>query len=303
MLRLTLEHSTLVRDRAATTLLSLLACLHACPPRRAALTLVRFRPFPPQLAVNEFLNIMQSLLLPFAMLPALHFAAAPHILGGSRSPPSLMALTTCLALVVLFTNSIVIGGVIAALGFTPLSVVGVGITCALYVGVCLRMVWSDLKASAWRIGRLLASCCTFIRYKSEDCCWLLCGDQSGPPGGASGGLSDAPRQRITEGILDADATMEGELLGRLLTPESLALAARAHGRSSSTRTGQASGNKPPRNLMPSFSSSSSRGGGGGDEEGGSRFRGSGTSYSGSGTSGSYAPPKMDLGRVQGGGAK
>ena len=118
MLRLTLEHSTLVRDRAATTLLSLLACLHACPPRRAALTLVRFRPFPPQLAVNEFLNIMQSLLLPFAMLPALHFAAAPHILGGFRSPPSLMALTTCLALVVLFTNSIVIGGVIAALGFT-----------------------------------------------------------------------------------------------------------------------------------------------------------------------------------------
>ena len=67
----------------------------------------------------------------------------------------------------------------------------------------------------WRIGRLLANCCTFIRYKSEDCCWLLCGDQSAP-GGASGGLSDAPRQRITEGILDADATMEGELLGRLL---------------------------------------------------------------------------------------
>ena len=98
-----------IPPRVLACLLAPARCSHPRPFRPRPFHPPPFRPCSSQLAVNEFLNIMQSLLLPFAMLPALHFAAAPHILGGFRSPPSLMALTTCLALVVLFTNSLVIG--------------------------------------------------------------------------------------------------------------------------------------------------------------------------------------------------
>lgn len=241
-------------------------------------------------AVNECLNVMQSVLLPFAMLPVLHFAAAQRLMGRFRSPPLMMTLSTFLATVVLVTNGLLVDGVIAALGASPAVVVSVGAGVVLYAAVCLRMVWSDFKSSGQRVLRILGSCGTILRYKAEDCFWALCGD--GATDAAAGGAAARGRlakpyvaRGVTEGLLDADATIEGEMLGRLLTPEALRReAARASrggrggngggGGGGVDGGGGGGGRRQPRNLMGSY--------GGGLSSGSSSSRGS-----------SYAPPRTD----------
>ena len=239
-------------------------------------------------AVNEFLNIMQSVLLPFAMLPVLHFAAAPRLMGRFRSPPLMLALSTFLALVVLATNGLLLDGVISALGPSPAVFVAVGLGGILYSLVCLRMVWGDLEACTSRLVRVLGSCGTILRYKIEDCFWALCGDAPADPAAGQGGAAHrSGRQpkpypsRVTEGLLDADATIEGELLGRLLTPESLAQAARAS-RGGNGNGGGGGGRRQPRNLMGSYGGSRSSGSSSGSQQSSQQS-----------SRGSYAPPKTD----------
>ena len=40
--------------------------------------------------INEFLNILQSIQLPFAMLPVLHFASSADLLGRFRSSTTML---------------------------------------------------------------------------------------------------------------------------------------------------------------------------------------------------------------------
>ena len=46
--------------------------------------------------INEFLNILQSIQLPFAMLPVLHFASSADLLGRRPAPPTSSAFRVCL---------------------------------------------------------------------------------------------------------------------------------------------------------------------------------------------------------------
>ena len=46
--------------------------------------------------INEYLNILQSIQLPFAMLPVLHFSAQKHLLGRFRSGQVATAITLVL---------------------------------------------------------------------------------------------------------------------------------------------------------------------------------------------------------------
>ena len=48
--------------------------------------------------------VLQSVQLPFAMLPVLHFTASPKLLGRFRSSPSAMIISWSLALIVLGVN-------------------------------------------------------------------------------------------------------------------------------------------------------------------------------------------------------
>jgi len=58
--------------------------------------------------INEYLNILQSVQLPFAMLPVLHFASSRRHLGRFASGPVLFTVTIALAVVVLSINVVLV---------------------------------------------------------------------------------------------------------------------------------------------------------------------------------------------------
>ena len=133
--------------------------------------------------------MLQSVQLPFAMLPVLHFTASRRRLGRFVSGRKWMALSVCLALLVIAINvtlatrtrtrtrsrsrsrtrsrkpkpnpnpkqvTLVIQFVEE---FPPAAVACVSLYGCLYAFVCARMVWDDVKAlAAWASsGRLCAS--------------------------------------------------------------------------------------------------------------------------------------------------
>jgi len=137
--------------------------LHIAPWKRVAFT--RVFALGPSLAVaastynnqklvnniNEYLNVLQSVQLPFAMLPVLHFTASKKLLGGFRSGPCFMGLSVVLALLVISVNALL---VVQFIQVWPIGgVIGVILYGILYTGVCIRMVWDDLCA----IARLLTA--------------------------------------------------------------------------------------------------------------------------------------------------
>ena len=107
--------------------------------------------------INEYLNVLQSVQLPFAMLPVLHFAASRDLMGRFASSKKLFAISACLALLVMSINVMLI---VEFIGDPPtanvddenpdptpvwvlLLIVLVGIA---YFGVCIRLVWDELLA-------------------------------------------------------------------------------------------------------------------------------------------------------------
>jgi len=92
--------------------------------------------------INEYLNILQSIQLPFAMLPVLHFTAQQSHLGKFRSGPILMAISTMLAMLVMAVSLVLICQFCQDLSSTATAVVIVyGIV---YSSVCIRMVYDEV---------------------------------------------------------------------------------------------------------------------------------------------------------------
>ena len=174
-------------------------------------------------SVNEYLNILQSMQLPFAMLPALHFAASAPLLGRFRSHPMLMVVSTALAAVVLGTNAYFIWSFVDALERTTAVVAAATIGTSAYAFICLRLVWDDIRAAGRRLCRLLCgglgSSAAYLRYKLARCGAILLGADTPYDADKDGHNS------LTRELIDADANLEGELLGRILTPSALRAAA------------------------------------------------------------------------------
>merc|ERR1711998_513918 len=107
--------------------------------------------------INEYLNVLQSVRLPFAMLPVLHFAAQNHLMGRFRSGTCLTIVSSLLAVSVLAVNVVLIIQFIQdpSMGLTGGWVIGISCYGVLYTGVCIRMVWSEIKA----IFFFLVGCC------------------------------------------------------------------------------------------------------------------------------------------------
>jgi len=95
-------------------------------------------------SINEYLNILQSVQLPFAMLPVLHFAAQKDLLGRFRSGMCLTVISTVLALLVIGVSVVLIVQFIA--DYPPGAIAAVCVYGVLYFGVCIRMVWSEIVA-------------------------------------------------------------------------------------------------------------------------------------------------------------
>lgn len=115
--------------------------------------------------INEYLNVLQSVQLPFAMLPVLHFAANKKVMGRFASSPLLFAISGALALLVMAINVILIVEFIQAppamnadsdepepappAAIAIISVLGVG-----YFAVCARLMGDELRAAAICLMRL-----------------------------------------------------------------------------------------------------------------------------------------------------
>ena len=108
-------------------------------------------------SINEYLNVLQSVQLPFAMLPVLHFSAQQHLLGRFRSGAWLTAVSACLACVVISFSLTLIYQFVAdpSYGFSSGSIVAVCLYGVLYFGVCFRMVRDELShCFHWLAARL-----------------------------------------------------------------------------------------------------------------------------------------------------
>ena len=88
--------------------------------------------------INEYLNVLQSLQLPFAMLPVLYFSRNQRLMGRFRSSASAIAITNLLALAVMGIN---VKLVVDALdGAPPYAIAIAAIYALFYFGLCLSMV-------------------------------------------------------------------------------------------------------------------------------------------------------------------
>jgi len=94
--------------------------------------------------INEYLNILQSVQLPFAMLPVLHFSAQTQLLGRFKSGLGLSVASTLLAFVVISVNIILIVQFIK--DFSVGAIVVVCLYGVFYFFVCICMIWDELVA-------------------------------------------------------------------------------------------------------------------------------------------------------------
>ena len=95
--------------------------------------------------INMFLNVLQSVLLPFAMLPMLHFTTNAAVMGRFLAPTTANVLTCTISLVVICVNLLTVAPLLTDESpqrdlYRALSV--------LYVGFSLRLVGSGLVSLA-----------------------------------------------------------------------------------------------------------------------------------------------------------
>ena len=104
--------------------------------------------------INEYLNVLQSVQLPFAMLPVLHFSLSRPLLGRFVPHRAVLIVSFCMALLVLGINFYL---VVSLLGENPdLSLLIPALLFgSVYVFVCVCMVWEDLAAAAAAIEHVL----------------------------------------------------------------------------------------------------------------------------------------------------
>lgn len=110
--------------------------------------------------LNEYLNVLQSVQLPFAMLPVLHFAAQANLMGRFKSGAILTFVSSSLAVAVMGFNIVLIVQFIQDpdMGFTPGAVVAVCCYGVVYFGVCVRMIWTELKAVSYFAVGFVSGC-------------------------------------------------------------------------------------------------------------------------------------------------
>jgi hypothetical protein len=87
--------------------------------------------------MNQWLNVLQSVQLPFALLPVLHFTSRANIMGSFKNGVALQCVTWALALLVIFVNFfLVYESVPAGLSAGPIAcIVAVGIAYISFIGI------------------------------------------------------------------------------------------------------------------------------------------------------------------------
>ena len=108
--------------------------------------------------MNEYLNVLQSLQLPFAMLPTLFFCSRAHLLGEFRSTRGGKYLSRALALTVMCTNLYLVFEFVIAKQASANVTFWVCLYTAAYFLVCGAMINKPIARAFTRSGaRLLAT--------------------------------------------------------------------------------------------------------------------------------------------------
>jgi len=91
-------------------------------------------------SINEYLNVLQSVQLPFAMLPLLHLTSKLDIMGRFRSNKAMLVFNFCLAGLVLAVN---VQAVVTFVdGFNTAGIVAVCVYGVVYVLICARLLYN-----------------------------------------------------------------------------------------------------------------------------------------------------------------
>jgi len=88
---------------------------------------------------NEWLNVLQSLQLPFAMLPLLHFCSSSAIMGRFKSAGWSIIVHVCLAALVMIVNAYLV--IVFVGDFSQTAIMLVVIYAAIYLYICSRLVF------------------------------------------------------------------------------------------------------------------------------------------------------------------
>ena len=108
--------------------------------------------------VNEYLNILQSVQLPFAMLPVLHFSRKQVLMGRFRSSAVMITVTNLMALLIMAVNIVLIVQFIE--GAPVWALVLVGAYAVFYFTLCLCMVMGGGPIDSLRALRRWAASLT-----------------------------------------------------------------------------------------------------------------------------------------------
>jgi natural resistance-associated macrophage protein len=89
-------------------------------------------------SINEYLNVLQSVQLPFAMLPLLNFTSKTEVMGRFRSQRVIMLINFVLAGIVLGINAVLV--IQFAENYNTTGIVCVCCYAVLYLGCCFRLL-------------------------------------------------------------------------------------------------------------------------------------------------------------------
>ncbi|KAF4673488.1 hypothetical protein FOL46_007097 [Perkinsus olseni] len=101
--------------------------------------------------VNAWLNILQSIQLPFALLPVLHFSVSREVLGRFVICPFWTVLMWMLACLVIGVNFYLVIETIVPLGWPWYAWVIIAVVACLYITMCIACVKEDLMAAVRKV--------------------------------------------------------------------------------------------------------------------------------------------------------
>uniref|UniRef100_A0A7S1VBS6 Natural resistance-associated macrophage protein n=1 Tax=Sexangularia sp. CB-2014 TaxID=1486929 RepID=A0A7S1VBS6_9EUKA len=104
-------------------------------------------------ALDQFINVLQSIQLPFALLPVLKFTSDPHIMGIFRTPPVLAVIVWLLGASIIGINLIATLDSIGDLGSTAGQVVAYIVSVVYMIFILYLAVWDMISVPLFRFVR------------------------------------------------------------------------------------------------------------------------------------------------------
>ncbi|KAF4730866.1 hypothetical protein FOZ62_030693, partial [Perkinsus olseni] len=108
--------------------------------------------------VNAWLNILQSIQLPFALLPLLHFAMSKKVMGTFAVNRWWKAVLWLVAILILAINVYLIVTTIVPLDWPWYAWAIIGIVAYLYASLCFYCVKEDVYRAAGNVKRGIIFC-------------------------------------------------------------------------------------------------------------------------------------------------